>query len=318
MKEKLTIIIPCYNCEETLAEAVNSLYEQNIDSPFEVIMVDDSSNDMTKEVMQKLSEKYSEIKLFYHKENKGGGATRNTAVENSTGDIIFCLDSDDLLPPNTLPKMYKYLLEKNCDGVTFHKSIKFNGTNKNDINHIDVSTYVDKKIPLNALLSKKIKFQPLDVNFMYTRNAFNRIKGYPTVHGFDTQGFCWRFLCSGLNAYTCPDTAYLHRVNFKKSYYLRDYCDGKINYNWRNILIENYYIFNEVALDFIKNFDCENFSKNILEELKKLDNILISDIEDKLGKTHVKLDIVFPEPKYVKINSLKGIWFRIRNRIKNK
>jgi len=174
---------------------------------------------------------YKEIKLFYHEKNKGGGATRNTAVANSQAEVIFCLDSDDLLPPDTLSKMLKFLHERKSDGVGFHKSIKFNSDNQNNVNYIDTSGYLDGKIPIGALTSID-KFCPIYVNFMYTKEAFNKIGGYPTNHGFDTQGFAWRFLCSGLIAYTCPDTKYLHRTNFKESYYLREYNQGKSNYNW--------------------------------------------------------------------------------------
>lgn len=316
VSKKLTIIIPCYNCEETLEEAVTSIYEQNIDIPFEIIMVDDKSTDNTIGVMKNLSKKYSEIKTFYHDENKGGGATRNTAVKNSNGDIIFCLDSDDLLPPETLPKMYRYLEEKKCDGVAFHRSIKFNGRNKNNINHIDISSYYEQKIPIQSLLSKDTKFNPLDVNFMYTRTSFEKIKGYPIDHGFDTQGFCWRFLCTGLVAYTCPNTSYLHRINLKESYYLRNYNAGKVNYNWQKILLENYYILTKDAIDFIVQFNCKDFTRNILNELRQRENVIISNVDDVLGKEHPSLKIKLPDPNYVKVNSLRGFFFRIRNFIK--
>ena len=190
---KISIIIPCYNCAKTLREAVASCYVQKLDN-FEIVMVDDGSADNTKEIMQKLASKHPEIKLFYHDKNKGGGATRNTAVKNSTGEIIFCLDSDDVLPASTLSKMLSFMEEKQCDGVTIHKSIKFSGDNVNNIHHVDVSPYSEEKIQLASLFSKNKEFSPLYVNFMYTKSAFNRTGGYPTSHGYDTQGFAWRFL----------------------------------------------------------------------------------------------------------------------------
>ncbi len=316
MTNKLTIIIPCYNCKETLKEAVDSIYTQNIDIPFEIIMVDDNSTDNTVSVMNKLAEKYPEIKLFYHKENKGGGATRNTAVKNSTGNIIFCLDSDDILPPNTLSKMYKYMLEKDCDGVTIHKSIKFNGTNPSDIDHVDISPFVSKKIPFDSLISRTINFQPLFVNFMYTREAFDRLGGYPTNHGYDTPGFGWRFMCAGLKAYTCPDSGYLHRINFKESYYLREYNEGKINHDWREIFLENYYVFNKEALKLIESFDYKDFTKDIIQELVKLDNMYKPNLNNVLGKKYPKLEIENREIKSTKRNSLTGYLYRIKSKIK--
>lgn len=315
MKPSLLIIIPCYNCQDTLGEAVESCFVQGLEN-FEVVMVDDGSTDMTKEVMQKLAGNHPEIKLFYHDKNRGGGATRNTAVEHSEADVIFCLDSDDILPQNTLSRMLAFMKGKKCDGVTIHKSIKFVGNDINNIHHIDTSTHVDKKISLGSLLQKNKEFSSIYVNFMYTRSAFDKMGGYPVSHGYDTQGFAWRFVCAGLSAYTCPDSEYLHRVNFSESYFLREYNDGKLNYNWRDILLEHYYVFNKEALDFICRFDCSDFTRNILEELVSMDDILIPEYESTFGKMHQSLQITFPEPTYIKRNSFKGYYLRIRYRLK--
>jgi len=312
MEEKLTIIIPCFNSENTITETIESIYTQNIDIPFEIIMVDDKSTDKTLEVIKKLSQKHQEIKIIKHNKNNGGGATRNTAVSNSSGNIIFCLDSDDLLPADTLPKMYKYMDKKKCDGVSVYKSIKFSGNDRGDIDHVDVSPYSDKKIPFISLFTDSDTFNPLEVNFMYTRQAFNKIGGYPTEHGFDTQGFCWRFLCSGLTAYTCPNTSYLHRINFKESYYLREYNTGKINFNWRDILLENYFVFNNDTIDFILKFNCQDFSKNLMEEVKKRDCILARNHKHAVLKKHPPLKLPKLAKQNIKRNSIRGYCVRIK------
>lgn len=91
MKPLLTIIIPCYNCRETLEEAVNSCYLQDLQEPFEIILVDDCSTDNTREIMKTMSGKYREVRLFYHDKNKGGGATRNTAISHADGELILSL-----------------------------------------------------------------------------------------------------------------------------------------------------------------------------------------------------------------------------------
>lgn len=315
MKTELSIIIPCYNCQDTLEEAVESCFIQGLEN-FEVVMVDDGSTDRTRDLMREIASKHPEIKLFYHEKNMGGGATRNTAIKNSKGEIIFCLDSDDILPKVTLSRMLFFLKEKNCDGVAIHRSIKFIGNDTKNINHVDISSCIDKKIPLSSLFQKDGEFCPVYVNFMYTKDAFNKMKGYPTGHGYDTQGFAWRFLCAGLSAYTCKDAEYLHRVNFNESYFLREYNNGKMNYNWRDILLEHYYVFNKKTIDFICAFDCSDFTRNIMNELVHMDNIFISDYENYLGKSYTPLQIKFSTPVYVKRNSLTGYYFRIKARIR--
>jgi len=314
--QKLSIIIPCYNCQETLGQAVASIYDQGL-TDFEVVMVDDGSTDGTRSEMEQLTQKYPGIKIFFHDKNRGGGATRNTAVSKTTGDIIFCLDSDDILPANTLPKMVNFLTEKNCDGITIHRSIKFIGNNINDIQYIDVAPRLGEKIEITSLLSKDQVFIPLYVNFMYTRKAFDQAGGYPTRHGFDTQGFAWRFVCAGLNAYPCPEAEYLHRVKYNESYYLREYNDGKMNYNWRDILLEHYYVFNDRTLNFIQTFDCSDFTRSIVAELIDLGDILAPNFRENFGKVYPPLKITLPETVYVKRGSFKGYFLRIKHRLKN-
>lgn len=280
---KLSIIIPCFNCEDTLSEAVFSIYEQKIDIPFEIIMVDDRSTDNTVNLMRGLANKYPEIKLFYHQENKGGGSTRNTAVQNSEGNIIFCLDSDDLLPPNTLPKMYKYLLEKKCDGVGFSASIKFNGKNKDDISYVHNFKYINQKIPIKSLLEPGAC--SLYSVFMFTKRSFEIIGGYPTNHGFDTQGFAFRFLLNGLNAYTCPNTEYKQRINDGESYYLREYNSGRENHNWYKILCEFLSFFSKEAQETILNFKLCSTEKLI----EKIESLKEPFVEISAIKTHERV-----------------------------
>ncbi len=253
MKLDLSIIIPCYNCQDTLEEAVNSCFVQDLDN-FEVVMVDDGSTDNTKKLMSELAEKHKEIKLFYHEKNQGGGATRNTAVRNSKSDIIFCLDGDDILPKNTLSKMFLFMKEKNCDGVLFEetrffydKNIKKTEIVKNTILNSEVKL-IDLFIGSKGFLTK--------VNFLYTKDSFNNCGGYPTDHGFDTQTFGLKFLLNESKVYVCPDTFYFHRRNKKPtSYFMRENTDGKLSFNTYLMNEEVLYLFPDDLIKTIFNYD---------------------------------------------------------------
>jgi len=313
---KLSIIIPCYNCKKTLSEAVDSCYVQGLaDNDFEIIMVDDCSSDETRQVMKSQAQKHSNITLVFHEINKGGGAARNTAVENSLSEVIFCLDSDDILPNNTLIKMYDYLKKKKCDGVGFHKSINFNGTDINDISHIVTMSYVEQRVPFESLFQKAGVMCSIYQVFMFTKIAFYLAGKYPTAHSFDTQGFAWRFLAAGLHAEICPDTTYLLRVNFHESYYLREYQKGKTNLNWEYILLENIRFFNIKTQTFIRNFDYQDFTKNIIDELAKKNDILTSNFRELQTPTHVG-ELKLRRKKPISRNSIKGVYLRIKNKLK--
>lgn len=317
MTKILSIIIPCYNCEKTLEEAVKSCYTQNLTIPYEIILVNDGSTDGTQKVTEQICQKYPYIKCIAHDKNMGGGAARNSGIKNSTGTHIFCLDSDDILPQGTLEKMVRFITEKECDGVAIHQSIKFKGNNVNNIEYVGVSPFLTEKIGLENILKKEISFVPIYVNFLYTRRAFDKTGGYPTTHGYDTQGFAWRFLCAGLNIYTCQDTTYLQRVHFNDSYFIREYNAGKMNYNWREILLEHYYVFTADTLNFIRTFNCQDFSKNILVELINRNDILKKDYARYFGTKPRISSGILEQLHYIKRDSLKGYYFRIKHRLKH-
>lgn len=282
-KPKLTIIMPCYNCESTLEEAVESIYTQNLTMPFEVVMVDDGSTDGTKKLIKKLADEHKEIKYVFHKENRGGGAARNTAVENSSADVIFCLDSDDMLGENCLNLMYDTLVENDLDGVTIHKSVKFLDEDINNIQYTTEMGFIDKAILFESLFSKNAECG-LYSTFMHTRESFNIIGGYPEDHGFDTQSFAFGFLANGLKARACKDAIYYHRLSSKNnSYYNREYNNGKVNFNWFKIIMQYLYLFNEETKDKILSFD---FYSNIVNKNFMIifhDNFLVEDYLDYLG-----------------------------------
>jgi glycosyltransferase involved in cell wall biosynthesis len=265
MNRKLSIVIPCFNCTATLEEAVDSIFAQNLTTPFEIVMVDDKSKDSTIALMQRLAAIHPEIKLFYHTHNKGGGATRNTGIKNSTGDLIFCLDSDNLLYPNTMQKMVNYLVEKKCDGVVIHERRYFQ---EKDQAHYDshINNILDRPITFENLFDDSSAL--LD-NFLFTKEAYNKTEGYPEKHGFDTQCFELRFFAVGNTAYVCPNSIFLHRQAITtKGYFHRVYEEGLFSVNFYLIYEEILYLFSQESIHEIIMYDI--FSKNRLgkENLK--------------------------------------------------
>ncbi|MDC1394862.1 glycosyltransferase [Flavobacteriaceae bacterium] len=318
---KISILIPCFNCEQTLRQAVASCYLQGFPvEEFEIVLVNDDSTDNTKQIIKKLLEEKDNIRAFVNEENKGGGATRNIASSHAESEVFFYLDSDDVLPEHTLHTMYTYLQSKKCDGVGLHHSTKFKGADVSDIDHVNTFSYVDQQIPFESLFQKNDILCPLYSVFMCTRAAFEISGGFPTVHGFDTQGFAWRFLGKGLTAYTCPNTNYFHRIDFSESYYLREYHQGKVNFNWQHIFTEHLHLFSAPAQFFIQNFNSRDFTKNIFAELLAIDPLLTANYRDLLLnppetlETNVPLQTNSNPPS--SRNSLLGLFYRLRARMR--
>lgn len=98
MLSSLTAFFPCYNEEKNLKELVKQAYEilPKLSKRFEVIIVDDGSDDRTKQIVRSLQKKYSTLRLVSHDHNRGYGAVLRTGIKESsnTSEWIFWMDGD--------------------------------------------------------------------------------------------------------------------------------------------------------------------------------------------------------------------------------
>lgn len=92
---KVSVIVPTYNRAECLSTSINSILNQTFQD-FEIIVVDDASQDQTPDVLRHFSTE--RVKYILHERNKGGSATRNTGIANSLSDFIAFLDDDEWFP----------------------------------------------------------------------------------------------------------------------------------------------------------------------------------------------------------------------------
>lgn len=96
----VSIIIPVYNTEDYVSEAVNSILQQTLSS-LEVIIVNDGSTDSSSEIVEDIAKHDSRVRVI-HQLNQGQGAARNLGLENARGKYIYFMDSDDLLAEDAL------------------------------------------------------------------------------------------------------------------------------------------------------------------------------------------------------------------------
>ena len=96
---KVSVIITTYNRASLLARAVNSVLAQTY-THYEIIIVDDCSQDGTREVIRGFSEPC--IRVVRHLTNRGSAAARNTGIAHAMGEYITFLDDDDECTPNRL------------------------------------------------------------------------------------------------------------------------------------------------------------------------------------------------------------------------
>ena len=113
----ISIIIPAYNAEKYLESTIQSVINQTY-TDWELIIINDGSNDGTLELISNFKDRDSRIKVFSY-ENAGVAHSRNRGIAKARGEYIAFLDADDLWTPNKL-EMQLEALQNNLDvGVAY-------------------------------------------------------------------------------------------------------------------------------------------------------------------------------------------------------
>ena len=106
---KFSIVIPTYNREDFIVKTLESVFSQTYKN-YEVIVVDNCSTDNTVAVLQPLIEQ-EKIRFIQHEKNYERARSRNTGIENATGDFLTFLDSDDFMYPQNLADAADFIKE---------------------------------------------------------------------------------------------------------------------------------------------------------------------------------------------------------------
>jgi glycosyltransferase involved in cell wall biosynthesis len=106
---KLSILMPVYNEEVRVADAVKQALDVNYPTEIELVIVDDGSRDRTAEILHGLNDE--RLRVVVHPRNRGKGAAIKTAVENATGDYMVILDADLEYDPQDIPKLLEPVLD---------------------------------------------------------------------------------------------------------------------------------------------------------------------------------------------------------------
>lgn len=107
----LSVIIPAYQAEKYIAQAVASVREQNWPGELEIIVIDDGSNDRTAEVAETLG-----VQVL-RKPQGGAASARNKGLKVAKGDLILLLDADDVLTDSALNALFAAMNKKNAAAV---------------------------------------------------------------------------------------------------------------------------------------------------------------------------------------------------------
>lgn len=117
-KPSVSVVMPVYNAERFVATAMQSVLTQSL-SDFELLVVDDGSQDNSVEICQSLADQRTRI---LHQRNYGVSSARNTGIANARGGIIAFLDSDDVWAPEKLERHVAHFRRRPDVGISYASS----------------------------------------------------------------------------------------------------------------------------------------------------------------------------------------------------
>ena len=329
---KISVIMPIYNMEKYLVEAIDSVLNQTIAKDIELILIDDCSTDKTEKICKKyVSENSNIIYKRLEKNSKMAGKPRNIGMEIASAEYLMFLDPDDIYVKDICEKMYNCILDKNVNVVTANLAHMDEKGNKLDfvylpkeiksqyldINNIEVankiytcSVYV-KIVKAEYVKSKNIKFLeglPAEDTyfskklFISTRKAYflNEIVGYcrqrTTVNVSESNNLNKSFFIRLLNAN--KEIYEMMKSANELEYYREFYLDAMMNYLYR--LLSSNSIdkadLNEIVKKcswFLDNIKIYSYDLNIKEDQYKIMDILKSkSVEEKNKSINISRELV--------------------------
>lgn len=115
--KQVSVIVPVYNAEKTLAACLGNLVHQTL-ADIEIIVVNDASTDGSLQILRACAEQFPDkVVLIDLPENKGPGGARNAALDAATGEYIGFADADDLCDTHMYEKLYAAAKEQDADIV---------------------------------------------------------------------------------------------------------------------------------------------------------------------------------------------------------
>lgn len=255
----LTFILPCYNYADIIEQSLVSVYQQdNLKVPFEVICTDDCSSDSrTPEILKKWENDHSNFRVFLLEgQPRGECFANNHSIRNSQGDIFFCLDTDNVLVPNSVQGLIDLLDSSGCDGACFEELRFFK-----DVEGKRVPGDVWKfKAPNNIVDIRHICSTGMTPassgNYLFTKESWERAGGYPDGNVMGSWSFGFRQHATGGKIAILPNTFYWHRFS-DGGMYLTNQKKGLNGKAMMDTVLEFKHLFTGETLKVFETEECK-------------------------------------------------------------
>ena len=217
MKLSYSFIVPVYNRPDEVEELLNSLTEQTFKESFEIVIIEDGSTLLSKDIVDNYK---SRLQIsYYFKENSGPGDSRNYGMKKAKGNYFIILDSDCILPPQYLEKANESLQNEyvDCFGGPDAAHHSFSDIQK-AINYSMTSIFTTGGIRGNK--NSVGKFQPRSFNMGISRIVFENTGGFGKIHPGEDPDLTIRIWKAGYKTKLIHEAFVYHkrRISWKKFY----------------------------------------------------------------------------------------------------
>lgn len=152
--KSLSVVVPVHNAERNLTQRIGRLLEvlPDLAAKFEVLIVDDGSTDQTEDVALELSQRYPQVRVTRHPEQRGIEASIQTGAAHTTGDVVIVHPGHESINASHLQKAWQH--RKNEELVVTPVSSNVSGIGSKIIRRLDQSPPLSK--PRKAIISTQI------------------------------------------------------------------------------------------------------------------------------------------------------------------
>ena len=215
---QVSVVMPVYNGEKYLAEAIDSILNQTF-TDFEFIIVDDGSTDGSAGIIRTYQERDERLRLVQLDHNMGRADARNAGIAVAQGELITSMDADDISLPERLEKQVAFLGSNPRIGGL--------GTCGHGMNHDMSSLYEDFIMPTRhelIALQHFLGFSVLGATVMFRREYLRAVEGFEAGRRYvdDLELISRLFYQTRIRLANLPEFLYLYRRHDQAKYRVRN------------------------------------------------------------------------------------------------
>lgn len=287
----ISILVPCYNTKKYLASCIESILNQTFKN-IELILLSDGSTDGSVDIMREYEKKDSRIKVI-DRENKGVAISRNELIENSNGDYLMYVDSDDTISKYMIEDMLKAMKEENADLVMCPAYIVHEDTDKDmlQMNRDCEREIIDGKTALLNMITLG-DFYHYPVAKLYSRKSLKDIV-FPPNRVYEDSATVFKIYYNVDKAVVLKQPYYYYLVGRENSITTKKYSMKNLNDNY--LAIKERYDFisekvpeldSEAKFGYIRNIFTLLSRAYLTDDEEIMNSPIVFELENEIPKLY--------------------------------